>query len=87
MREDNDASDTQESSPQESTTLVTGGGAGVSPRPEQSRVQVTPRAVLVVMLTTLALLGGLYLLWKLRQIVGWCVVAVFLAVALNPAVD
>lgn len=39
------------------------------------------------MLTALALLAGLYLLWELRNIVVWCVVAVFLAVALNPAVD
>ena len=43
--------------------------------------------MLVVMLTALALLTGLYLLWELRNIVVWCVVAVFLAVALNPAVD
>jgi predicted PurR-regulated permease PerM len=31
--------------------------------------------------------GELYLLWELRNIVVWCVVAMFLAVALNPAVD
>ena len=43
--------------------------------------------MLVVVLTALALLAGLYLLWELRNIVVWCVVAVFLAVALNPAVD
>jgi hypothetical protein len=38
--------------------VVTGGGVGEPPGPEQPRVQVTPRAVLVVMLNTLALLGG-----------------------------
>jgi predicted PurR-regulated permease PerM len=81
------ASGTREGGPPESAMVVTGGGAGEPPGPEQPRVQVTPRAVLVVMLNTLALLGGLYLLWELRNIVVWCVVAMFLAVALNPAVD
>ncbi len=81
------ANGTQEGGPPESTMVVTGGGASEPLGPEQPRVQVTPRAVLVVMLTALALLAGLYLLWELRNIVVWCVVAVFLAVALNPAVD
>ena len=55
------------------------------PRPE--RPQLTPRGVLVVMLTALTLVGGLYLLWELREIIRWCALAIFLAVALNPAVD
>ena len=81
------ASGTREGGPPESTMVVTAGGAGEPPGPEPPRVQVTPRTVLVVMLTALALLAGLYLLWEVRNIVVWCVVAVFLAVALNPAVD
>ncbi len=55
------------------------------PRPE--RPQLTPRVVLVVMITALTLVGGLYLLWELREIIRWCALAIFLAVALNPAVD
>jgi hypothetical protein len=87
MGEGENASGIRDGTPPESTTVITGGGVGELPGPEQPRVQVTPRAVLVVMLTTLALLGGLHLLWELRNIVVWCVVALFLAVALNPAVD
>ena len=87
MGEGEQASGIREGGEPESTTVVTGGGIGESHGPGQPRVQVTPRAVLVVMVTALALLGGLYLLWELRDIVVWCVVAVFLAVALNPAVD
>jgi predicted PurR-regulated permease PerM len=61
------------------------GGGGVLPR--FSRSQVAPRTVVVVILTALALLGLLYLLWQLQQIVRWMVIALFLAVALGPAVD
>jgi predicted PurR-regulated permease PerM len=43
--------------------------------------------VVVVLLTALALLAALYLLWELRQLLRWGVIAVFLAVALDPAVD
>ena len=57
------ASGTREGGPPEPTMVVTAGGAGEPPGPEQPRVHVTPRAVLVVMLTALALLAGLYLLW------------------------
>lgn len=52
-----------------------------------SRPQVTSRAVLEVMLTALVLIGALYLLWLLRDIVRWCVIALFFAVALNPPVN
>jgi predicted PurR-regulated permease PerM len=56
-------------------------------RPGPSPSQVTPRTVVVVILTAAAALGALYLLWQLRQLVGWCFVAVFLAAALAPVVD
>jgi predicted PurR-regulated permease PerM len=49
--------------------------------------QVSPRTVVVVILTAAAVLGGLYLLYLLREFVSWCVIALFLAVALNPAVN
>ena len=52
-----------------------------------SSSQVSPRTVVVVILTAAAVLGGLYLLYLLREFVTWCVIALFLAVALNPAVN
>src|SRR3954454_21135938 len=58
---------------------------GARPRPSAS--QVTPRTVVVVILTAAATLGVLYLLWQLRQLVGWCFVALFVAAALDPVVD
>jgi predicted PurR-regulated permease PerM len=73
----------QEAHP-EAGAPVTGEGGVL---PHFSRSQVTPRTVVVVIFTTLLLLGGLYLLWQLRQIVRWCVIALFLAVALDPAVN
>jgi predicted PurR-regulated permease PerM len=39
------------------------------------------------LLTGLALLGVLYLLYQLQQIVRWLIIAMFLAVALNPLVS
>jgi predicted PurR-regulated permease PerM len=64
-------------------TPITGEG-GILPRFAPS--QVTPRTVVVVFFTLLALAGGCYLFWQLRQIVRWTFIALFLAVALNPAV-
>ena len=49
--------------------------------------QVTVRTVLTVLATALAVVGLLFLLWQLRTIVRWTVIATFLAVALNPAVN
>ena len=45
------------------------------------------RLVLVVLLTTLAFFVALWLVYQLRTIVVWSILALFLAVALNPAVD
>lgn len=45
------------------------------------------RLVLVVLLTMLAFLLALWLLYQLRTIVVWSILALFLAVALRPAVD
>jgi len=45
-----------------------------------------PRMVAVVILTATAVLGGLYLLWVAREIVGWCVGGCVIAAALDPAV-
>lgn len=68
----------------EPPALLTGPG-GILPRLQ--RTQVLPRTVLVVLLTGLALLGGLFLLWELRQLVRWLVISLFLAVALDPPVS
>ena len=55
--------------------------------PATGRSQVTARTVVVVLMTALAVLGGLYLLYALQQIVRWLLIAVFLAVALTPPVN
>jgi predicted PurR-regulated permease PerM len=46
-----------------------------------------PRRVGVVILTAAVVIGGLYLLWQARQIIGWCVGGCVIAVALDPAVN
>ena len=51
-----------------------------------SPIQVT-RAVLVALLTTAVVVGAFVLLWEVRSFVGWFVIALFLAVVLDPAVD
>lgn len=61
------------------------GADGLLPR--LRRTQVFPRTVIVVLFTGLAVIGGLFLLWELRQLVRWLVIALFLAVALNPPVS
>ena len=48
---------------------------------------MTPRSVAVVILTAVAVLGGIYLLWRVRQVMVWFAIALFVAVALDPAVN
>jgi predicted PurR-regulated permease PerM len=45
------------------------------------------RTIVIALLTAAVVLGALYLLWQIRTFIGWCVLAVLLAVVLNPAVD
>jgi predicted PurR-regulated permease PerM len=45
------------------------------------------RMVAVALLTTLVVLGALFLLWQVRTFIGWFVISLFLAAALNPAVN
>jgi predicted PurR-regulated permease PerM len=66
-----------------SGTPLTGGG-GLLPRMRPS--QVAPHTVITIILTTLVVAGVLYLAWESRQILRWLVIALFLAVALDPAV-
>ena len=56
------------------------GWAGASP----SQVM---RTVAVALLTAAVVLGAFFLLWQVRTFVGWLVFALFLAAALNPAVN
>ena len=55
--------------------------------PPFSRSQVSARTVVVVVFTLLAIAGALFHLWELAQVLRWTLIALFLAVALNPAVD
>ena len=48
---------------------------------------VRPRTVLIVLGIGLLVAGVLGLLWATRGVVGWILIAVFLAMALNPAVE
>ncbi len=60
-------------------------GGGLIPR--LSRPQVTARTVFVVLATALVFVAALYLIYQLTQIIRWTVIAIFLAVALAPAVN
>src|SRR5437763_1984376 len=44
------------------------------------------RTVAIALLTAAVVLGGLFLLWQVQTFIGWFVIALFLAAALNPAV-
>ena len=46
----------------------------------------TARTVLVVLLTTMAVFFAVYLLYRLASVIEWMILAIFLGVALNPAV-
>jgi predicted PurR-regulated permease PerM len=50
-------------------------------------VHFRPRTILVALLVLLSVGVVLYVLWISRQVVSWILVALFLATALNPAVE
>jgi predicted PurR-regulated permease PerM len=50
-------------------------------------VYFRPRAVLTVLLVVVAFAAALEVIWISRQVVTWVLVALFLALALNPAVE
>jgi predicted PurR-regulated permease PerM len=54
---------------------------------EERLVRFDPRTVLHVLLIVLAVAALLQVLWLSRQVIVWILVAVFLALALNPAVE
>ena len=45
------------------------------------------RTVAAALLTTVVVLGALFLLWQVKTFVGWFIIALFLAAVLNPAVN
>src|SRR5215207_5809015 len=45
------------------------------------------RTVAIALLATAVVLGALFLLWQVRSIIGWGILALFLAAVLNPAVN
>ena len=53
-------------------------------------VRVAPsqvvRTIVIALLTAAVVLGALFLLWQVRSLIGWGVLALFLAAVLNPAV-
>jgi predicted PurR-regulated permease PerM len=55
--------------------------------PEERVVTFRPRAVLAVIGIVLAVAALLAVVWLSRQVLTWILVAVFLALALNPAVE
>jgi predicted PurR-regulated permease PerM len=57
------------------------------PVPEERVVTFPPRAILGVIGIVLAVAAVLSMVWIARQVLTWIVVAVFLALALNPAVE
>jgi predicted PurR-regulated permease PerM len=55
--------------------------------PNERVVSFRPRSVLTVLLVVLAVAAALEVIWISRQVITWVLVALFLALALNPAVD
>jgi len=53
---------------------------------ERRTVVLTPRTALVLWATLIGLLAGLWVMWTAREVLTWIFVAVFLAVAISPAV-
>ncbi|HEX6313725.1 MAG TPA: AI-2E family transporter, partial [Gemmatimonadaceae bacterium] len=62
-------------------------GSARARAPHAASAGVTARDVWIVLINTLALVVGVYLVWKLRLFVSWLLVALVLALALEPAVE
>jgi predicted PurR-regulated permease PerM len=58
-----------------------------TPVPEERVVTFRPRTILAVIGIVLAVAAILAMVWIARQVLTWIVVAIFLALALNPAVE
>lgn len=61
--------------------------AADSERMGAREITVTPKTIWAVLGSALALVAGLFLLWKLRMVLSWTLVALLLALALEPLVE
>jgi predicted PurR-regulated permease PerM len=61
------------------------------PAPDATRrivvASIRPRAIIGVIAIVVAVAAGLWLLWLSKRIITWVLIAMFLAAALNPAVE
>jgi predicted PurR-regulated permease PerM len=55
--------------------------------PDERIVRFRPRTILTILAIVLSVFAILQLLWLSRQVLTWILIAVFLALALNPLVD
>jgi predicted PurR-regulated permease PerM len=76
---------TTQTEPAEPVTVRPGDQGVVVDRSAPSQAQVV-RTVAVALLTAAVVLGGFFLLWQVRSVIGWVAIALFLAAVLNPAV-
>jgi len=83
--------DSQAEPQEKPETTPTQPNASVSPRKDVrwagAPTSQVVRTVAAALLTTAVVVGALFLLWQVRTFVGWFVIALFLAVVLNPAVN
>src|SRR5262245_3595193 len=54
---------------------------------DENVITVRPRTVLTILGIILAVAAALELIWIARQVITWILIALFLALALNPLVD
>src|SRR5215208_1772934 len=94
----NEEKDTQRDSqaepqakPQAEPPMVSAGQDASVPGQDAGGVRASTsqvvRTVTIALLTAVMVLGALFLLWQVRTFIGWLVIALFLAAALNPAVN
>jgi predicted PurR-regulated permease PerM len=55
--------------------------------PRERVIRVPPRTTLSVLLVALSVIGLLVVVWAARQVLTWILIALFLALAINPYVD
>jgi predicted PurR-regulated permease PerM len=91
MSEDKATQRDSRAEPQAKPPMVSAGQDSSMPSQDAARGRASPsqvaRTVAIALLTAAVVLGALFLLWQVRTFIGWFVVALFLAAALNPAVN
>jgi predicted PurR-regulated permease PerM len=80
-----------EAEPQAKPPMVAAEPSASIPIQDAGLVRASPsqvaRTVAIALLTAAVVLAALFLLWQVRTFIGWLVVALFLAAALDPAVN